>query len=470
MGLKERFCVDIMAIHPEVTGSLILVIVKYPDGKVTKFIVDCGEFTERNYFKYNESFPFKARNVDFCFLTHIHKDHMGRLPLLTKKGFEGKIYSSFATKRFADPALNEYHTNMRDIAKRNNTCELYSEIDVEKTKTLFEPCDFDTEINSSDERIKFTLSKSGHVLGAAMFLVQISYLGYEDINILFTGDYNNKNMFFDVPELPKWVLDLPLIVVQESTYGKTNSTEVIKCFKDNVSRCVRKGGTAVCMVSSFGGSQEILYMLKNMQDSGKLKKNIPIYFDGKRAHQNTDIYLKENVGIKDNMKVFLPENLVLVDKDIRQYILDDETQKIIVTTSAKGTYGASKMYIQEYITRENCLLQFTKRGSFVNKLINTPIGCLIDFSPTIQKEKRAEVTVTTENCDHAKADELIDFLRPFNHLKMVLVNHGEQDTKKQYAARIEKEVNPQNVAILDRDYFFRISSSGQITSLSTKFN
>ena len=43
-GIRTKFYADIMAFHPEVTGSLILIVVKYPDGTTTKFIVDCGLF------------------------------------------------------------------------------------------------------------------------------------------------------------------------------------------------------------------------------------------------------------------------------------------------------------------------------------------------------------------------------------------------------------------------------------------
>lgn len=93
MGSKERFYVDIMALHPEVTGSCILLIVNYPDGEKKRFIVDCGLFQESEYAKYNEGFPFNAENIEFCVITHNHVDHTGRLPLLTKQGFSGDIYA-----------------------------------------------------------------------------------------------------------------------------------------------------------------------------------------------------------------------------------------------------------------------------------------------------------------------------------------------------------------------------------------
>ncbi len=42
MGSKDRLYADIMAVHPEVTGSCNLVIVKQPDNSTVKFVVDCG--------------------------------------------------------------------------------------------------------------------------------------------------------------------------------------------------------------------------------------------------------------------------------------------------------------------------------------------------------------------------------------------------------------------------------------------
>jgi len=58
MGSKDRLYADIMAVHPEVTGSCNLVIVKQPDNSTVKFVVDCGLFQERQYSKNNESLPF----------------------------------------------------------------------------------------------------------------------------------------------------------------------------------------------------------------------------------------------------------------------------------------------------------------------------------------------------------------------------------------------------------------------------
>ena len=83
---ERRFYVDIMAVHPEVTGSCNLIIVKQPDNSTVKFVVDCGLFQERQYSKNNEVLPFNPANIDFCLVTHNHVDHTGRLPFLVNKG------------------------------------------------------------------------------------------------------------------------------------------------------------------------------------------------------------------------------------------------------------------------------------------------------------------------------------------------------------------------------------------------
>ena len=83
--------------------------------------------------------------------------------------------------------------------------------------------------------------------------------------------------------------------------------------------------------------------------------------------------------------------------------------------------------------------------------------------------KRAEVDYFTEFSSHAKAGVLIDFLKNFNNLNLVLVNHGESQTKLAYANMVEERVKTKVVGILDRDYFFRVDAYGLVRSIPSKF-
>lgn len=133
---ERRFYVDIMAVHPEVTGSCNLIIVKQPDNSTVKFVVDCGLFQERQYSKNNEVLPFNPANIDFCLVTHNHVDHTGRLPFLVNKGYDKEIYMSKTTAKLLPLALEDSYRVLKDVAKRQNHPSLYNEGDVTQTIKL----------------------------------------------------------------------------------------------------------------------------------------------------------------------------------------------------------------------------------------------------------------------------------------------------------------------------------------------
>lgn len=469
-GIRTKFYADIMAFHPEVTGSLLLVVVKYPDGRTTKFIVDCGLFQERKYSEYNKVLPFEAETLDFVLVTHNHIDHTGRLPLLVKNGFNNNIYLTNQTKPFIRYALKDSFKVLRNTAKRDNEKVLYSEDDVDKTLEKIVGCEYNDTIQINPN-VKVTFLSNGHLIGAAMILVQLSCPGCEDINILFTGDYNNKNMFFDVLPVPEWVKKLPLTIVQESTYGTMDSTETKCCYKENVLKAIENKKTVITPVFSLGRAQEILYELKTLQRSGKLSKDVPIFLDGKLAIKYTEIYRTENLNIKEEMKDFVPENIVFVDKLSRPTILKDENVKLILTTSGMGTYGPAQTYIPEYLSRKNALIHFTgftAEGSLGAKLRSAEKGKTVDVSGLILI-KRADVEYTTEYSAHAKADEMLEFLKQFQNIRFILVNHGENNVKESFAGRIRENIKTRQVGILGREYFFRIDPYGFVKPLPTKF-
>ena len=64
-----------------------------------------------------------------------------------------------------------------------------------------------------------------------------------------------KNLFFDVPPIPKWVHQLPITIVQESTYGDMDSTDIDFVFENNVLSALSQGKEVVIPVFSLGRSQ-----------------------------------------------------------------------------------------------------------------------------------------------------------------------------------------------------------------------
>ncbi len=84
----------------QVTGSCTLVEV---NGKY--LLVDCGLPQGNDEKESGMDLPFDAHAIDYVFLTHAHIDHSGRIPLLVKEGFEGKIFCTAATEALCEIML-----------------------------------------------------------------------------------------------------------------------------------------------------------------------------------------------------------------------------------------------------------------------------------------------------------------------------------------------------------------------------
>ena len=134
--MKKGFYCNIEAIHNEVTGSCIRVTVHYPDGKVTTFLVDCGVFQEQKYKYFNSQFPFDPSEIDFVLVTHAHADHIGRIPMLVKNGFDKGIYCTDTSLKIMKFALDDTYHVLKDDAERNGTKLLFHHSDVDDALSL----------------------------------------------------------------------------------------------------------------------------------------------------------------------------------------------------------------------------------------------------------------------------------------------------------------------------------------------
>ena len=88
--MRIRFC----GATAGVTGSCHLLMTDKH-----KVLLDCGQFQggKAQEAMNAEPFPFDPEEIECVILSHAHIDHCGRLPLLVKRGFHGKIYCTSAT-------------------------------------------------------------------------------------------------------------------------------------------------------------------------------------------------------------------------------------------------------------------------------------------------------------------------------------------------------------------------------------
>ena len=88
----------------EVTGSMHLL------GTDEDYVLlDCGMFQGRRKeaAEKNRVMPFDPAMVTNMVLSHAHIDHSGRIPLLSRKGFNGRLFCTRATADACDYLLRD---------------------------------------------------------------------------------------------------------------------------------------------------------------------------------------------------------------------------------------------------------------------------------------------------------------------------------------------------------------------------
>ena len=353
----------------------------------------------------------------------------------------------------------------------DNNVPLYNADDVANAMEHVLGIDYGTKLKVT-ENIEIQFIPNGHLLGASSILVTIRYSKEKPIHLYFTGDYSKSNMFFDVKDIPKNILNLPINIITESTYGTSSKNDIKEVFDSNIIDAVERKETIIIPVFSLGRSQEILLKLKSLQKNNLLSKDIPIYLDGKLAQSYTQFYLDNKEYLKNSNEIqnFLPDNLTMITEfEERQRLLTDRNTKIILTTSGMGSYGPAQFYLPYYISRPKCTIHFcgyTTPNTFGNKIKEINKGELLEINGVMTK-KQATVLSTNEFSGHAKKEDLLALISSFTDVKSILINHGDADVKVKFAKYLMDNVKTKSTCILSPKNCIRVGAYGLIKSFSS---
>ncbi|KAJ8127170.1 hypothetical protein O1611_g6466 [Lasiodiplodia mahajangana] len=200
---------------------------------------------------------FDLSTVDVLLISHFHIDHAASLPyVLTKTNFRGRVFMTHPTKAI-------YKWLIQDSVRVGNTSShatsqpVYTEQDHLNSCPQIEAIDYHTTHTISSIRI--TPYPAGHVLGAAMFLIEIAGL-----NILFTGDYSREqDRHLISAEVPRGVkVD---VLITESTYGVSTHVprlEREQALMKSVTNVLNRGGRVLMPVFALGRAQELINLAR----------------------------------------------------------------------------------------------------------------------------------------------------------------------------------------------------------------
>ena len=252
MKKKMKTSLDIDIIHlggeQTVTGSCHLL-----QANGLNIMVDCGLAQGNDTILHMESWPVEPVEIDYLFLTHVHIDHIGRVPELIEKGFSGEIICSHATKALLEPMLQDA-LGFTDWPEKKVDNLLRT---IDELSWGFEY----RETFSLKKGIKFKLGCAGHILGSCWIQFDIS----DYMTVVFSGDLGAK----DTPILcdPDVVEGCDLLIL-ESTYGDRNHEgrkSRIEVLRKALGRALDDEGIVYIPAFSLGRTQELIYEMDRIR-------------------------------------------------------------------------------------------------------------------------------------------------------------------------------------------------------------
>ncbi|KAF1844278.1 endoribonuclease YSH1 [Cucurbitaria berberidis CBS 394.84] len=248
---------------------------------------------------------FDLSTVDVLLISHFHVDHAASLPyVLAKTNFRGRVFMTHPTKAIYKWLIQD-SVRVGNMSSNSETkIQMYTEADHLNTYPMIESIDFYTTHTVSGVRI--TPYPAGHVLGAAMFLMEIAGL-----KILFTGDYSREDdrhlVSASVP--PGVKVD---VLITESTFGISmhtprveRETQLMKAITDILNR----GGRALLPVFALGRAQELLLILDEYWSKHPEVQKVPIYYNSSLARKCMQVYQTYVSAMNDNIRRLFAERM-----------------------------------------------------------------------------------------------------------------------------------------------------------------
>ncbi|MFK3818830.1 MBL fold metallo-hydrolase RNA specificity domain-containing protein [Pseudomonas sp. NPDC089407] len=452
-------------------------------GPATSLLIDCGLEQGRDEVVGAQFTPlgFDVAGIQALVVTHVHIDHVGRIPALLAAGFRGSILCSEPSARLLPLVLEDA------IKLAVSTDPVQVERYLALLNRLIVPVPFGQwhcALEQSELACAIRLQRAGHLLGSAYVECDVRVQGdQKPSRVVFSGDLGAPGNPLLFPVRPPERADT---LVLESTYG--GRMHAGRCDRQQrlealIERALADNGTVLIPAFSLGRTQELLYELEDILYRKSLLKSelpalgddpvgliewsrLPIILDSPLAQRITGTYLELHEYWRCEARQRLGEGraplafsqLVCVDthakhQKVVNYLKSTGRPAIVIAGNGMCAGGRIVNYLKAMLgdpRHEVVFVGYQAKG--------TP-GAVIQASEGVQGfvqldldgdmyEIRAKVMTLPGYSAHADQQGLIRFaLGAGQPAKRVLLVHGEREAKASLASALRRKARDEGLDI-----------------------
>lgn len=443
-------------------------------------LIDCGQFQGADAPDDDElALDFAIDGIKALIITHVHIDHVGRIPNLLAAGFEGPILCSEPSARLLPIVLEDAFR--LTISRDQAYLERYQKIVEQRIIAL--PYDHWFSLHDTDTAVcKVRLQPAGHVLGSAYVEFDLQTPARDSRRIVFSGDLGAPHSPI-LPDLaPPERADL---LVLESTYGDRRHEDRAhrrERLQAAIERALADQGSVLIPSFSIGRTQELLYELEEIlfehsqsdDDSGSSSNDpvdwpeLPIILDSPLASRFTRTYKDLQVFWDDDARRRLEEGrkplsfrqLVTVDSHdehlrVVEHLAATARPAIVIAGNGMCSGGRIVNYLKAMLgdPRHHVLFVGYQGKGTPGRDIQTygPEGGYVDLDGE-RIDIRASIDTVGGYSAHADQADLVGFVTRMKQWPgEIRLIHGEPQAKQRLAellrARYREAGQPGEVTI-----------------------
>ncbi|MFX1712310.1 MBL fold metallo-hydrolase [Stutzerimonas stutzeri] len=451
-------------------------------------LIDCGLFQGNEISASGRAgagqpaIEFSLATIQALVITHVHIDHVGRIPYLLAAGFKGPIYCSEPSAKLLPIVLEDAFK--LGFSRDQNDIERYLKL-VEQRLRPLPYQQWLTLLETSQLVARIRLQRAGHVLGSAYVEIDLAYPATgENKRIVFSGDLGAPHAPLLMPPKSPERAD---ILVLESTYGdrlhegRASRRQRLEAV---IEHALKDQGTVLIPAFSIGRTQELLYELEEIiHHHGEISDvkasaangdraggtlvptdwpKLPIILDSPLATRFTEAYRslkpfwnhEARQRLDAGRKPLAFDNLIKIDSHadhiaVVNHLTQTARPAIVIAGNGMCAGGRIVNYLKAMLhdPRHDVLFVGYQAKGTPGHAIQTygPKGGYVDLDGE-RFDIRARVTSIGGYSAHADQKGLVEFVTGMRQWPTeIRVVHGEQKAKEVLAAQLQASYRQKNL-------------------------